>query len=149
MTSPFKFLRLLVAIIFPIAIVAFGGCKNTEHQNNDNSNLRLNTANVFTEDGAWCWFSDPRAIYYDENLVITGWIKKDGSVEVASLDLNSREKKFNNIYPQMEVDDHDNPAFTILPNGNVFTMFAWHSTKKGVIFNQTLNGPDVKSFGEN
>jgi hypothetical protein len=49
----------------------------------------------------------------------------------------------------MEVDDHDNPAFTILPNGNVFTMFAWHSTKKGVIFNQTLNGPDVKSFGEN
>ena len=28
-------------------------------------------------------------------------------------------------------------------------MFAWHSTKKGVIYNQTVNGPDIQSFGEN
>jgi hypothetical protein len=40
-------------------------------------------------------------------------VKKADSVEVASLDLKSCEKKFNNIYPQLEVDDHDNPACTV------------------------------------
>ena len=134
-------------------LLIFTGLK-TFGQVNTNSDTQTKipdseTIHTFSDDGAWCWFSDPRAIYYDENLVITGWVKKDGSIEVASLDLKSGEKKFNNIYPQLEIDDHDNPAFVVLPNGNVFTMFAWHSTKKGVIYNQTSNGSDVQSFGEN
>ena len=71
------------------------------------------TIHTFWNDGAWCWFSDPRAIYYDDNLIITGWVKKDGSVEVASLNPKSGEKKFNIIFPQLEMDDHDNPAFVV------------------------------------
>jgi hypothetical protein len=134
-------------------LLSFNGFK-TFGQANTFSGRQTKTPNseiihTFSDDGTWCWFSDPRAIYYNENLIITGWVKKDGSVEVASLDLNSGEKKFNTIYPQLEIDDHDNPAFTVLPDGTVFTMFAWHSTKKGVIYNQTSNGSDVQSFGEN
>lgn len=140
------------AILFACLLI-FNGLKSSSQTNSSPGTKNKNPLNsiisTLTDDGAWCWFSDPRAIYYNENLVITGWVKKDGSVEVASLDLNSGEKKFNNIYPQLEIDDHDNPAFTILPNGNVFTMFAWHSTKKGVIYNQTTNGSDIQSLGEN
>ena len=141
-----------IAILFSCLLI-FNGL-NASGQANSSSGTKnkksLNsTINTFTEDGAWCWFSDPRAIYYNENLVITGWVKKDGSVEAASLDLESGEKKFKIIYPQLEVDDHDNPAFTVLPNGNVFTMFAWHSTKKGVIYNTTTHGSDISGFGEN
>jgi len=134
-------------------LLIFNGLKTSGQTNSlsgtKNKNSLNPIINTLTEDGAWCWFSDPRAIYYDESLIITGWVKKDGSVEVASLDLESDEKKFNNIYPQLEIDDHDNPAFAVLPDGNVFTMYARHSTKKGVISNQTVNGPDVQSFGEN
>ncbi len=102
----------------------------------------------FTNDGAWCWFSNPRAIYYDDDKIITGWVKKDGSVEAASLDLNSGEEQYKILYPQLEIDDHDNPAFTVLPDGNVLAMYAWHSTKKGVIMNTTNNGGDINSFEE-
>jgi hypothetical protein len=141
-----------IAILF-ICLLIFNELKTTGQTNylstEKNKSSFNSTINTLTEDGAWCWFSDPRAIYYNENLIISGWVKKNGSVEVGSLDLKSGEKKINNIYPQLEVDDHDNPAFTVLPNGNVLTMFAWHSTKKGVIYNQTENGPDIQSFGEN
>lgn len=36
-------------------------------------------AGYLTQDGAWCWFSDPRAIYVD-GTVVTGWVKKDGTI---------------------------------------------------------------------
>ncbi|MDX1285752.1 MAG: BNR-4 repeat-containing protein, partial [Draconibacterium sp.] len=103
---------------------------------------------TLSDDGAWCWFTNPRAIYYSDDEIITGWVKKDGSVEVASLNIESNEKAFNNLFPQMEVDDHNNPAFTVLPDGNIFTMYTWHSTKNGVVSNTTSNGSDINSFGE-
>ena len=30
--------------------------------------------NTLVNDGAWCWFSDPRAIYISENEIVTGYI---------------------------------------------------------------------------
>jgi len=104
---------------------------------------------TLTENGAWCWFSDPRAIYYSKTKIITGWVKNDGSVEVASLNPETQEKKFHVIHPQLEADDHDNPAFTVLADGNILTMFAWHGGNKGIIYNLTNNGPDIQSFGKN
>jgi len=104
---------------------------------------------TLTNDGAWCWFSNPRAIYYNDEKIIIGWVKKDGSVEAASFDLNSGEKQFKILYAQLEFDDHDNPAFTVLPDGNVLAMYTWHSTKKGVIMNTTTNGNDISSFSNN
>lgn len=104
---------------------------------------------TLTTDGAWCWFSDPRAIYMDkEDQVITGWVKKDGSIEAASLDLKSNEIKSKILFPQLEFDDHDNPAFVVLPDRNILAMYAWHSTKKGVVYNTTSKPADVTAFGE-
>ena len=39
----------------------------------------------FTADGAWCWFSDPRAVYHD-GRVYAGWMTADGSVQVGAWD---------------------------------------------------------------
>ncbi len=141
-------------IVFPIILLMTGVWFSTCNQKSktggeETANHGKDSIYTFTEDGAWCWFSDPRAIYYSEDEIVTGWVKSDGSVEVASLDLTTHKKEFNVIYPQLEIDDHDNPAFTVLPDGNVFTMYAWHSTKKGIISNQTTSGSDIKSFGEN
>jgi len=136
-------------VIFTIIIIFFScGQKNKTVKQEIMSTVQ-DSIYTFTEDGAWCWFSNPRAIYYSEKEIISGWVKKDGSVEIASLNLESGKSNFNNIFPQLEIDDHDNPAFTVLPDGNIFTMFAWHSKKKGVISNTTTNGSDISSFQEN
>jgi len=107
-------------------------------------------AQTLTDDGAWCWFSDPRAIY-SGNQVITGWVKRDGSVEAASLDLKTGQKTTKVLYPQLEVDDHDNPAFLALADGNILAMYTWHGGKPGkwgVIQNVTSQPGDVTSFSD-
>ena len=65
------------------------------------------------------------------------------------MNIETGESQSNNIYPELQFDDHDNPAFAVLPDGNIFTMFAWHSTKKGVISNTTKVAGDIQTFGEN
>lgn len=131
-------------------LISFSGCgkKNKTSKNESESKLS-SQIKTLTNDGAWCWFSNPRAIYYSADEIVTGWVKKDGSIEVASLNIETGKNKVNTIFPQLEFDDHDNPAFTVLPDGNIFTMFAWHSTKKGVISNTTTKGSDIYSFQEN
>lgn len=105
--------------------------------------------NELTTNGAWCWFSDPRAIYTDHgNMVITGWVKDDGSVEAASLDLTTDEIKMHMLYPQLQYDDHNNPAFAVLPDNTILAMYTWHSTKNGVVYNITSKPGDVTSFSE-
>jgi hypothetical protein len=144
----FKFIALRISIL--LILITFSNCgqKNRTIKEVNKSSIK-DSIYTFTEDGAWCWFSNPRAIYYSEKEIISGWVKKDGSVEVASLNIETGDKKINNISPKFEIDDHDNPAFTVLPDGNIFTMFAWHSKKKGVIYNTSTNGSDINSFGEN
>lgn len=145
-----KFRSLTSLIIIFLVIIVFSNCSQKPKKGKkENNSVAENSICTFTDDGAWCWFSDPRSIYYSKDEIITGWVKKDGSVEVASLNLNSGKKEINTIFPQMQADDHNNPAFTILPNGNIFTMFTWHSTKKGVVSNTTTNGPDIHSFKGN
>ena len=104
---------------------------------------------ILAYDGAWCWFSDPRAIYYSDHEIVTGWVKKDGSVEVACFDISVESLQLNTIYADMQVDDHNNPAFARLPDGNVFAMYAWHGGRRGVISNTTAGGADVFSFRGN
>lgn len=106
---------------------------------------------ALSEDGAWCWFSDPRAIYAGkdgERKIVTGWVTKKGDIVAASLKLDSKEIKTKILYPELEVDDHNNPAFLELPNHEILTQYTWHSGKKGVIQNITNETGDVTTFGE-
>jgi len=138
----------------PVILIVLGcgyliSCNKTELIENSEKEPVEEQTKTLVHDGAWCWFSDPRAIYYSENEIITGWVKRDGSVEIASFDLTSETKQLNTIYPKMQVDDHNNPAFTVLPNANIFTMYAWHGGKNGVVSNTTSNGSDIFSFSNN
>ncbi len=105
--------------------------------------------NTMVFDGAWCWFSDPRAIYTSENEIVTGWVKKDGSVEVANFKIDEKSKQLHTLYYRLQKDDHDNPAFALLPDNNIFTMYTWHAGKNGVISNTTTDGSNIFSFGKN
>ncbi|GAA5221942.1 BNR-4 repeat-containing protein [Membranihabitans marinus] len=113
-------------------------------------NLHAQEVKTLTEDGAWCWFSDPRAIFAgDDGMVFTGWVTSKGDIEVASLDVESGEVKTKNLYPKMQIDDHDNPAFVELPDQRIMTMFTWHGGDNGVVQNTTMKPMELNSFGEN
>ncbi|UXP32038.1 BNR repeat-containing protein [Reichenbachiella agarivorans] len=87
-----------------------------------------NKINTITDAGAWCWFSDPRAIYLhgDRSGVLTGWVKSDGSIEAALINPKTGDWQSQILYPQLEKDDHDNPAFVELPDQNYMAFYAKH-----------------------
>ncbi len=102
-----------------------------------------------TDDGAWCWFSDPRAIHLDDGQIMTGWVKKDGSVEIARLDLASERVETRILFPEMEIDDHNNPAFVRLGDGRFAAFYTWHSSKKGLVYSVSDVGGELSSFSDN
>ncbi len=135
MTKMLKIHILLLLIILPLS-----------------TSLSGQSIETMTDDGAWCWFSDPRAIYSgeeDNRMIVTGWVTSKGDVEVASLNLKTGEKKSNVIYAGLEIDDHDNPSLAELHDHRILTQFTWHSSNKGVIQNITTSPSDVTTFGPN
>lgn len=108
--------------------------------------LGQDNQNVLTNDGAWCWFSDPRAIMTNSGEIVTGWVKKDGSVEVAQFDIKSKDIQTKILYDKLEVDDHDNPAFTQISDGSILCMYTWHSSKNGIIWQKTGSEGDITTF---
>lgn len=117
------------------------------------ASLSAQTVSTLTNDGAWCWFSDPRAIYtHDKNgSVITGWVTKTGDIVAASLDLKSGKVAQKRLYTKLEIDDHDNPAFLQLPDQRILTQYTWHGGTKngmGVIQNTTSKSIDISTFSD-
>lgn len=82
---------------------------------------------LFTSDGAWCWFSDPRAIFAD-GKVYAGWMTSDGSVQVGVWNPAAPDQPavITTLAHQFERDDHDHPALLALPDGRLATFYAQH-----------------------
>ena len=77
------------------------------------------TIDTYSSDGAWCWFGDPRAIFYGgaKKQTYIGWITKDGSVMVSSYDHTTEIQQEKLIHANLQVDDHDNPSIFFLNDG--------------------------------
>ena len=93
-----------------------------------NPGTALGRASVttLTDDGAWSWFSDPRAIF-DGSELVTGWITKDGVIETASYDIATDESHVATLEPVWEDDDHDHPAMLKLSDGRYAAFYCWHA----------------------
>ncbi len=81
----------------------------------------------FTADGAWCWFSDPRAVYHDGKLY-AGWMTSNGSVQVGMFDpRGGGAPTVVTLAEHFEVDDHDHPSLLFLPDGRLAVFYALHA----------------------
>jgi len=101
---------------------------------------------TFSEDGAWCWFSDPRAVHLN-GKIYSGWVSSDGSIMVGSYDERTAEIKEVNLFPKFNKDDHANPSFIILPDKRIMVFFSAHNGKgfgeeKPAIFYATSKKPE-------
>src|SRR5688572_31907794 len=98
----------------------------------------------FAEDGAWCWFSDPRAIYFNGKYRRTyaGWIDHAGNVTVGFYDHDRKTIETTIVHKELEVDDHDNPGLFLDKEGKLWLTYSKHSGDR-IYLVKTKNPEDI------
>lgn len=104
---------------------------------------------LITDNGAWCWFSDPRAIYVN-NTIIGGYVDTEGSIWTFSYNTETSEKKTFKLFDKLDHDDHVNPSFMKLPDNRVVSFFSGHgATSNTPIYYRISTRPgDISAWNE-
>ena len=104
----------------------------------------------FTFNGAWCWFSDPRAVYYEglHRRTYAGWVDNFGDVHIGYYDHDSQQTTSRTIFNDLEVDDHNNPSVLIDESGHLMVFFNSHGGPEGLYFVQSKNPEDISVWHE-
>lgn len=87
-----------------------------------------NEITTLSQDGAWCWFQDPRAVYVEgeHRRTYAGWITSEGALEVGWFDHDTRKIHRVVIRENWDADDHNTCSFLILPNHRLMLFYAQH-----------------------
>jgi rhamnogalacturonyl hydrolase YesR len=103
-----------------------------------------------TFNGAWCWFSDPRAVYFEgkHRRTYAGWIDNFGDVHVGYYDHDTRSIDSRTIFDGLEIDDHDNPSLLIGSDGTLMVFFSSHSGPEGLYFVRARKPEDISLWNE-
>ncbi|MBD3367130.1 MAG: hypothetical protein GF405_03005 [Candidatus Eisenbacteria bacterium] len=102
---------------------------------------------ILTDDGVWCWVSDPRALCFGSELV-TGWVTRDGALEAGSLNLLTGSVMTGVLEEAWESDDHDHPAFLRLSDGRCAAFYCRHSSPGTYLsYRTTVRPEDVSDWG--
>jgi hypothetical protein len=103
---------------------------------------------VISEDGGWCWFEGPRALIQGSRLIVgtvaSGWNAASGRGDINAVvhDLAGGTTTAFELHNQLELDDHDSPAFLARPDGRIVTLYAKHGTENRFYYRlSTANNP--------
>jgi hypothetical protein len=75
--------------------------------------------------GAWSYFGDPRAVYAGGRTFV-GWTDTRGYTVLVAL-RGTRLVERVRLGPQLVVDDHNNPALHVRPDGRIMVFYSQHN----------------------
>src|SRR5690606_8158258 len=83
------------------------------------------TMQQIAEDAAWCWFSDPRAVYHkgERERIYYGYINSKGDVMISARNQTTGETETINLHPEIQIEDHNVPAILFLPDGKLLAFY--------------------------
>lgn len=111
--------------------------------------MKEQSIRLFAEDGAWCFFADPRALYYEgeHSRTYVGWLNSVGDVRFGSYDHASGRVESVTIRSALQQDDHANPTLHIDAAGHVTIYYSAHNGKT-MYYRRMERAEDIASFGE-
>ena len=132
------------AIVIACFICLFSYCTTDNQGTTENEN----PFTTLTTDGAWCWFSDPRAVYYEglHKRTYTGWVDEEGSIWVGFYDHETDSSSRYRLEHRFEKDDHDNPALHVDKEGKLLVFFSKHGEKDPMLLAKTRVAEDISSW---
>lgn len=100
----------------------------------------------------WCWFQDPRVIYTNGQLVfgsVAGTSDGNatgGSAYVTGYNVGTGATT-NFFLRNIGQDDHNAPAFSVLPDGRILTEYATHGANDLMYWRVSTSAGNVANFG--
>ena len=108
---------------------------------------------VVADEGAWCWFADPRALHYENaagtiNATYIGYIDVHGNVKATQYDWVSGRKTDVLIRSYFQPDDHNNPTFVVLPDERVMIFYTRHTDEPCIWYRISQKPGDITALGD-
>jgi BNR repeat-containing family member len=105
-------------IVLTAVVTSFGFCA---------VNCRADEQMTITNDGAWCWFQDERAVVYDKKQKMTvASITGKGDVRATSFDFVTGTLKTVVLHEKFVGDDHNVPGILIRDDGHLMAFYTKH-----------------------
>jgi BNR repeat-containing family member len=97
--------------------------------------------------GGWCWFGDPRAIYYQgaHRRTYVGWVSRACDIQVASYDHDTGQRMVTTIRAKFQIDDHASPSLLVRPDGHLIAFWSGHFGN-AMFYRRTVNPEDISSW---
>ncbi len=108
---------------------------------------------VVADEGAWCWFADPRATHYQNeagtiNATFIGYIDVHGNVKATQYDWLKHRKTDVLIRSYFQPDDHNNPTFIVLPDERVMIFYTRHTDEPKIWYRISKRPGDITQLGD-
>ena len=108
---------------------------------------------IVAEEGAWCWFADPRALHYANeagtiNNTYIGYIDVHGNVKATQYDWLAKKKTDVLVRSCFQPDDHNNPTFVVLPDERVMIFYTRHTDEPCIWYRVSLKPGDITTLGD-
>ncbi len=115
--------------------------------------LQTYSGHQLTEEGAWCWFADPRAIHYSNaegtiNASYIGYIDVHGNVKAMQMDYITGRQSEVLVRSYFQPDDHNNPTFLVLPDERVLVIYSRHTDEPAFYYRVSKYPGDITILGE-
>lgn len=110
-------------------------------------------SDTISDEGAWCWFADPRALHYENadssiNATYIGYIDVHGNVKATQMDFRSGKRSEVLVRSFFQPDDHNNPTFLVLPDERVMIFYTRHTDERRIWYRISTQKGDITSLGE-
>lgn len=101
----------------------------------------------YASDGAWSWFSDPRAVRYGNNTYIMV-VNSAGNVYVLQYNHVTNVYASFLLHAALSVDDHSNGAVLIRPDGKIQCFYSTHSVNGDLmLYRISTAAESIAAFG--
>lgn len=111
------------------------------------------SGHVVADEGAWCWFADPRALHYENesgtiNATYIGYIDMHGNIKATQVDYTTGTTTEVLVRSWFQPDDHDNPSFLVLPDERVMIIYSRHTDEACFYYRISKQPGDITCLGE-
>jgi hypothetical protein len=104
---------------------------------------------TITDDGAWTWYGDPKAFYYNgeyEKTYIV-WINSHGDAEIGSFNHRSKETVQSVLHVNLQRDDHAHPSLLLRSDGRITAFYSAHNGAH-LYFRTTVHPEDITQWSD-